>query len=265
MAETSLPPLKGFLPSSLIEWEGKVSCALFLPGCNFRCPFCHASSLVLAGQKTEAIPFEPIQRRLRANEGWLDGAVVSGGEPTLHKHLIDLILELRKLVPAIKLDTNGSNPHVVRDLLAEGLLDFVSMDVKAPLGEAYKRAAGVDVDCAAIAETIALLHDSGVGHEFRTTVVPGLHECADVVAIARHLGRGERLILQQFAPLNCLDPRLNEAKPYPRSVLRDMARAAGEFLAECRVRGERVREHAGQAGTGRATRNDTGSASGRTP
>ena len=234
-----LPPIKGYLRSSLIEWEGKISCAVFLPGCNFRCPFCHAAALVAGADETETIPFQSVAAHLTANAGWIDGAVVSGGEPTLHKNLRDLILTLRELVPAIKLDSNGTHPRVVEALLAEGLVDFVAMDVKAPLDERYSRAAGVPVDCGAIAASVRLLRESGVAHEFRTTVVPGLHAPADIVAIAQFLGRGERLVLQQFAPLNCLDERYNELTPYGRDELRDMARAARAFLDDCVLRGER--------------------------
>ncbi len=234
----SLPPIKGYLPSSLIEWEGKVACAVFLAGCNFRCPFCHASHLVLAAEKLETIPFEPIERNLRDNRGWIDGVVISGGEPTLHDRLTPLIRAFRRLVPGVKIDTNGSMPHVLEKLIAEGMVDFVAMDIKAPLGEAYDRSAGVPVDREAIEASIDLLRESGVGHEFRTTVVPGLHTQAEVVEIARLLGPNEALVLQQFAPLNCLDRELNDRAPYTRPQLRTMARAAAEFLADCKVRGE---------------------------
>jgi pyruvate formate lyase activating enzyme len=233
----ALPPIKGFLPSSLIEWEGKVACTLFLPGCNFRCPFCHASHLVLAPEKLETVPLEPILQHLQSNRGWIDGAVLSGGEPTLHDGLIPLIAELRRLVPAIKLDTNGSLPDVVERLIREGHVDFVAMDVKGPL-EAYERFAGVPVDCEAIAASIRLLRESGVGHEFRTTVVPGLHTPGDILGIARLLGPDERLVLQLFAPLNCLDRALDERAPMSRAELRTLARAAAEFLTDCTVRGE---------------------------
>jgi pyruvate formate lyase activating enzyme len=237
----TLPPIKGFLPSSLIEWEGKVAAAVFLPGCNFRCPFCHATDLVLGADKLNTIPFDAVARHLEANRGWIDGVVLSGGEPTLHAGLAHLIEALRTLVPGIKLDSNGASPEALDALVQKGLIDFVSMDVKAPLGEAYQRATGgVGVDCADIQRSIALLRDGGIGHEFRTTVVPGLHTQADVVAIARLLGPGERLVLQQFAPLNCLDPSLNERKPYGRDALRDMARAAAEHVASCHLRGEQA-------------------------
>jgi len=233
-----LPPIKGFQKACLIEWEGKLSSAVFLPGCNFRCPFCHASALVAHGSDLESIPLEQVIDHLEANRGWLDGVVVTGGEATIHPALGALLVALREHAPAIKLDTNGSRPDVVRELIDGGLVDFVAMDVKAPLGEAYARAAGVEVDCRAIRSTIDLLRSSGIGREFRTTVVPGLHTSREIVAIARELGPEESLILQQFAPLQCLDPAFLERRPYTRERLREMAAAAGEFLAECRVRGE---------------------------
>jgi len=234
----SLPPMKGYLPSSLIEWEGRVSCAIFLPGCNFRCPFCHAGRLILTPDELGAIPLDSILSDLHSRRGWIDGVVVSGGEPTLHGGLPELIHALREHVRDVKLDTNGSRPHVVRDLIERRLIDFVAMDVKAPLGEAYQVATGVEADCSVIAETIDLLRTSGIGHEFRTTVVPGLHTTEDIAAIARLLGRTERLILQQFAPLNCLDPSFLERRPYDRRQLRKMAAAASDFVGECKVRGD---------------------------
>lgn len=234
----ALPPIKGFLPTSLIDWEGCLCSAIFLPRCNFRCPFCHASQLVLQPEELETIELATVVEHLDANQGWLDGIEVSGGEPTLHKRLAELIATLRRHVPRVKLDTNGTRPAALEHLIDEGLIDFVAMDVKAPFGEAYCEVAGTRVDCEAVEASIDLLRHSGVGHEFRTTVVPGLHTLDDIVAIAELLGPNERLVLQQFAPLNCLDPAFNDRRPYGRDELRQMASAAGELLAECHVRGE---------------------------
>ncbi len=233
-----LPPIKGFLPTSLIEWEGHLVCALFLPGCNFRCPFCHASDLVLRADQVADVALQDVVDHLRSNRRWVDGVVVSGGEPTLHGNLAALIGVLREHVPAIKLDTNGSRPQVVRELIEAGLVDSVAMDVKAPLDERYAAATGVPVDAEAILVSIDLLRSRGIEHEFRMTVVPGLHTCRDVVEVARCLGPTESLVLQQFAPLNCLDPGYRERQPFARSHLRDMATAATEFVGRCRLRGE---------------------------
>lgn len=234
----SLPPIKAFLPTSMIEWEGRLSCAIFLPGCNFRCPFCHARDLVLYHDELEDVPLEKVLRHLLDNRGWVDGVVISGGEATTHEGLTSLIAVLREHVGSVKLDTNGSNPQVVEALVNAGLVNSVAMDVKAPLDERYSLAAGVPVDVEAVRETLEFLRSSGVEHEFRTTVVPGLHTCHDIVEIARCLGPTESLVLQQFAPLNCLDPSYGERRPFTRDHLRDMAEAAKEFVAHCRLRGE---------------------------
>jgi len=236
--DNHLPPIKGFLPTSLIEWEGHLACTLFLPGCNFRCPFCHASDLVLRPEQVAGVPIQAVVQHLQANRGWVDGVTICGGEPTLHRRLPNLIALVREHVGAIKLDTNGSRPQVIETLLDNGLVDAVAMDVKAPLDERYDTAAGVPVDRAAIQATIDLLIARGVEREFRTTVVPGLHTAKDIVDIARLLGPTERLVLQQFAPLNCLDPSYLDRQPITRDQLRQMAAAAAEFVAECALRGE---------------------------
>jgi len=234
----ALPPVKGFLPISLIEWEGRLACALFLPGCNFRCPFCHASDLVVRPDEIEDVPLSAVIQHIQANRGWVDGVVISGGEATVHDGLPTLIAVLREHVGGIKLDTNGSMPDVVAELVEGGLVNSVAMDVKAPLDARYSAAAGVEVDTEAVRATIAFLRSRGIEHEFRTTVVPGLHTCRDVVEIARELGPTETLVLQQFAPLNCIDPGYQERRPFTREQLRDMASAATEFVSHCRVRGE---------------------------
>ena len=236
--EGRFPFLKGFLPTSLIEWEGRLSCAVFLSGCNFRCPFCHASDLVLRADALDPIPFAAVAGHLDANRGWIDGVVVSGGEATLRPELPDLIEALREHVPAVKLDTNGSHPATVEALIEARLIDCVAMDVKAPLGEAYEEAAGVPVDCDAIRATMDLLRGRGFPREFRTTVVPGLHTRDAIAEIARLLGPTETLILQQFAPLNCIDPAYLERRPYTRDQLREMAVATKGLVAACRLRGE---------------------------
>jgi len=236
--DDGLPPIKGFLPTSLIEWEGRLSCALFLPGCNFRCPFCHASDLVLRPDELEDVALGTVIEHLRANRGWVDGVVVSGGEATVHPGLPALLGVLHEHVGGVKLDTNGSRPEVVAELIEAGLVNAVAMDVKAPLDGRYSAVAGVPVDPEAIRATIALLRSRGIEHEFRTTVVPGLHTARDMVDIARELGPSETLVLQQFAPLNCIDPAYGELLPFTRDQLRDMASAATEFVSRCRLRGE---------------------------
>ncbi|NQT86308.1 anaerobic ribonucleoside-triphosphate reductase activating protein [bacterium] len=233
-----LPPIKGFLPTTLIEWEGRITTAVFVAGCNFRCPFCHAREIVLEPNALEDIPLDEVLAHIERQKGWVEGIAISGGEPTIHPGLADLIDVFRQVGLAVKLDTNGSNPGVLKSLIDAGVLAAVAMDVKAPLAESYRIAAGVEVDVDFIQASIDILRQSGIEREFRITVVPGMHSVKDILAVARLLGEGEKLILQQFAPLDCLDPAYNERAPVKRVELRDMAAAAAEFVSECRVRGE---------------------------
>jgi len=228
--------IKGLQETTLIDWPGRLCSTIFLPYCNFRCPFCHAKQLVLEPETLETIPVETVLETVVRLEGWLDGVVICGGEPTLHEGLGDLIRALRGAGAAVKLDTNGSQPEALRGLLDEGLLDFVAMDVKAPLDDRYRRATGVNCDLEALRSSIRLIIDSGVDYEFRTTMCPEFVTPGDVVEIAQTLTGAKRLALQQFRPDNCLDPTLEELKPYPPDVLNEAARAAAPHVRKCIVR-----------------------------
>jgi len=207
--------IKGFIEASFLDWPGRVAAVVFLPGCNFRCPFCHNKELVLNPRFFEDISLEEVVAGLRGNEGWIDGVVVTGGEPTLSPGLPELIRTLRAEGLPVKLDTNGSMPEVIKMLLEEGLIQAVAMDVKAPLNiDDYSRAAGTAADLDAVKESISLLCGSGIEVIFRTTVVPALHDEAAVRAIAGALP-GHRLLLQNFRPADTLDPAYSVMKPFP--------------------------------------------------
>ena len=202
-------PIKGFIESSFTDWPGKVAAVLFLPGCNFRCPFCHNRDLVLSPHIFEDYPLETIISGLREDEGWLDGVVITGGEPTIHPGLPVLMEALRETGLMLRLDTNGSRPDVLKSLIGQGLIDAAAMDVKAPLDAvSYSAAAGVGVDIGPVSESVRLLAESGLEVAFRTTVVPGLHDAESVMAIAGELG-GRPLMLQNFRPADTLDPAFN--------------------------------------------------------
>jgi pyruvate formate lyase activating enzyme len=215
--------IKGFLETSFVDWPGKVVAVLFLPGCNFRCPFCHNHQLVLNPGGHEDIPLEYVMARLAELKEWVDGVCISGGEPTIHPRLPFLMAEIKRAGQLVKLDTNGSNPHVLRSLVEGGLVDCVAMDVKAPLDTArYARAAGVPADLEKIQESICLLKKGTVEYHFRTTVVPALHKEEDLLTLARHLSGSSSLTLQNFNPENPLDPRLKGTSPYPEEWLQEM-------------------------------------------
>jgi pyruvate formate lyase activating enzyme len=227
--------IKGFLENTLIDWPGKLCSIVFLPGCNFRCPYCHAKHLVHSDPLDESIPVGAVTQKLEELKGWLDGVVVSGGEPTLHDELEGLLEEFRKTGALTKLDTNGSDPEMIGHLVDRGLVDCVAMDVKAPLDDRYLAVTGGRADLACIRRSIKVIMDAGVEYEFRTTMCPAFVRVEDVVEIARSVSGARRLALQQFRPTDCLDESLEKVTPYDREVLERAARLAAEFVAECVV------------------------------
>ncbi len=179
--------IAGFVPCSLSDFPGHLAAVVFTQGCNWRCPWCHNPALVYPEQFTATFPEADIFAHLARRRRQLDGVVVTGGEPTLHPDLAAFLTRVRQLGYATKLDTNGSRPAIVRDLLAAGLLDFVAMDLKAGW-ERYATAAGVPVDTAALDETLALVRASGIAHQLRTTRWPGLTADDEAEITARAAG-----------------------------------------------------------------------------
>ncbi len=178
--------IAGLQKMTLLDFPGKVACTLFLQGCNFRCPFCHNSGLLEHGDE----PFmaeDAFLQFLEKRKGLLEGVCITGGEPTLQSGLPDLIRGIRKLGFAVKLDTNGSRPDVLRALCDEGLLDYVAMDVKnAP--DRYGQTVGVDhLPLQKTEESLRLLLQGNVPFELRTTVVKPLHDTAAVARMGRWL------------------------------------------------------------------------------
>lgn len=215
-----LPPIKGFLETSFIDWPGKLCAILFVGGCNFRCPFCHNHPLVLAPEGMETIPFSEIMGRLAARKNWLAGVCISGGEPTLSPGLPAMIARLKAEGWAIKLDTNGSRPKVLARLLADKLLDMVAMDVKTVLlQDKYERCAGGPVDLGAIQKSIDLLSYSDIPHEFRMTIAPSLHTEEDIIAWNQQFDRSRsRRTLQNFNPLTTLDVRFEKEQGFAPEI-----------------------------------------------
>lgn len=223
--------IKGFLETSFLDWPGKICSVLFLPGCNFRCPYCHNHPLVFSPARLTSIPLEEVLSRLYAFRGWIDGVCITGGEPTLHEDLPLLIQKIKEGGFSVKLDTNGSRPEMLGKLIEEGRVDFVSMDVKGPLDSfSYRRAAGLPVDLSLISRSIEILKGEKVGYQFRMTVVPTLHSEEEVRILGKQLRAGPRLILQNFNPEDPLDPALKKALPYDPKVLKEMEKTVQEMI-----------------------------------
>ena len=188
----------GINKTTLLDYPGRVACTIFLGGCNFRCPFCQNSSLVLDPAKQVPIPEEEIFSFLKKRQGILDGVCISGGEPTIDPSLPDLLRKIRELGYDIKLDTNGSRPETVKSLYREGLISKVAMDIKA-CPDNYAALTGLSLpDTGALKETAAFLMNSGIEYEFRTTVVRELHTERDFEEIASWLSGAEEYYLQAY-------------------------------------------------------------------
>ena len=215
--------IKGFLETSFLDWPGKLCSVLFLPFCNFRCPYCHNHPLVFHPEQYTTVPLEDIFTRLRSLRTWIDGVCLTGGEPTLHSDLPVLLQEIKRNGFLAKLDTNGSNPQMLENLIRGGKVDFISMDVKGPLDPfRYSRSAGLPIKLKPILESIEILKRGNVEHEFRMTVVPGLHQEEDIRMLGDQLKAGPRFILQNFNPENPLDPSLRNRGPYDPKLLKKM-------------------------------------------
>jgi len=211
------PPVGGYLPTSFLDWEGHVVSVVFMIGCNFRCPFCHNVPLATGmaeGLNTGAVLSDIWRRRL-----FLDGAVISGGEPTLYPDLEEILEWFRETAQIpVKLDTNGSRPEVLDWLVRRGLVDAVAMDVKAPW-EKYSILSGVPVEPDRIRSSIEILRSLQVAVEFRTTFVPGLLTIEDLRRIRLQLDGDPRWVVQLFRPEHALDPGLRDIAPPAREEI----------------------------------------------
>jgi pyruvate formate lyase activating enzyme len=213
--------IKGFLETSFSDWTGKLCSVLFLPTCNFRCPYCHNHPLIFHPEQYATLSWEDILTRLHSLREWIDGVCITGGEPTCHADLPLLLQKIKRNRFLIKLDTNGSNPQMLEALIEGKEIDFVSMDVKAPLDPfQYSRSTGLPINLKPILESIEIIKREKVEYEFRMTVIPGFHREEDIQTLGHQLRVGRRFVLQNFNPENPSDPSLKNIVPYDPSVLK---------------------------------------------
>ncbi len=190
--------IAGLQTMTLLDFPEKVACTVFTFGCNLRCPFCHNASLV-TGQPFEHMSEEAFFSFLSRRKGILDGVAVTGGEPLLHPQLPAFLKKIRDAGFAVKLDTNGCFPARLEEVLSEGLVDYVAMDIKnAP--EKYPETVGIaDFDVTPVLKSASLLMEGRFPFEFRTTLVKGLHTPTDMEKIGRWLAGDENFFLQSFS------------------------------------------------------------------
>lgn len=227
----------GLQELTLIDYPGKLACTVFLTGCNFLCPWCYAKELVLAEEikKQPEIPQKKFFDFLKERKELLEAVVLCGGEATLNKGLPSFVKKIKRLGFLVKLDTNGSNPRMIKKLINRGLIDYVAMDIKLPK-ERYPEVFAKKVDIRNIETSIALLKKNKVDYEFRTTVVPTIHEKEDIIKIAHWIKPAKKYFLQNFKPQKTVDPSFEKIKPYPREFLLEIQKAISPFFKICQVR-----------------------------
>ena len=238
----------GLQKTTLIDYPGKIATTVFLMGCNFRCPFCYSTELVLpAKMKNQPkISQADFFNFLKRKKDLLDGVVVCGGEPTIYQDLPDFIKKIKDLGYLVKLDTNGSNPEMLENLIRDNLVNYVAMDIKAPFGaksqiskfksQSYEKATGVKINLEKIKKSVEIIKNSGIDYEFRTTVVPGIHIKEDILQIAREISPAKRYYLQNFRPEKTIDPDFEEINPYPQECLVEIQNAIAPFFEICQIR-----------------------------
>lgn len=221
---------------TLLDYPGKVACTLFTAGCNFRCPFCHNAGLVLPDRLEDAsISEDEVMSFLKKRAGMLDGVAITGGEPLLHTDMPEFLGKIKSLGYKIKLDTNGSNPKLLKEIVNAGLVDRVAMDIKNAPTE-YNKTAGCSVDMEKIEESKDFLLTGTCDYEFRTTVVKGIHTKESIVAAAKWISGAKEYYLQQFKDSgNLIAPDTFE--PFDENEMHELADAVRSFVPTVEVRG----------------------------
>ncbi len=251
--------IAGLLPTSLQDYPDQIAAVLFTQGCNFHCPYCHNPELIggrpdnsseaenekRKDNKEKNLPFyeeKEIINLLKDRTDYLDGVVITGGEPTLQPDLAAFLEKLvRDLGYKIKLDTNGSRPQVLRKLIADNLLDMVGWDYKLPL-KRYQELTSEENMAEKVIASGKILADSSLNVEIRTTVVPGLLEKQDILQISQEINDldgnifPDNYILQEFRPDQVLDCDFSTLSPYPREVMEEFKKLAEKYLKNVNIR-----------------------------
>ena len=232
--------IKRMIDTSLIDWEGKIVSTLYVSSCNFRCPFCYNYDLVLNPNNFSNISSQEIDSFLLERKKFIDGICMSGGEPTLYPDLPTYFKGIKEKGFLIKLDTNGTNPKLLEELLNDELIDYIAMDIKSSLNFSdYARAAGIKdkILLERVKDSIRLIMSSQIEYEFRTTVVPLLHTEKTIIEIAKYISGAKKYVLQNFSPSeSTLEPSFRKIKPYSSEELVEVSEKAKEYVPNCYYR-----------------------------
>ena len=229
--------IKQMIETSLVDWEGKIVSTLYLPLCNFRCPYCYNCDLILHPENFPDISQREINNYLLERKDFIDGICMSGGEPTLYLDLPAYFKEIKDKGFLIKLDTNGTNPKLLKNLVDFSLVDYIAMDIKSSLDfNNYSKAAGIKdkMIIEKVKDSIKLIMNSKIDYEFRTTVVPLLHSDETIMEIARYISGAKKYVLQNFSPLEkTLNPSYQKIKPYPDEKIQELSEKTKKYVPNC--------------------------------
>jgi pyruvate formate lyase activating enzyme len=225
----------GFQKTTLIDYPGKVACTIFLSGCNLRCPWCYSKELVLPEEIKKQPEFseEEIFSFLKKRQGLLQGVVICGGEPTIQKDLFLFISKIKEMGFLVKLDTNGTNPETLKELIKENFIDYVAMDIKLPK-EKYQKILGISGDI--IEESINILKNSNLEYEFRTTVVPTIHEKKDIIEIAKWISPQDKYFIQNFNSQKTIDQKFENMKGFTQEELLEIKESISPYFKIVEIR-----------------------------
>lgn len=228
--------IKGYQGTSLLDYPGKIASLVFFAGCNLSCPFCHNPDLLIDDGRLPDYPLDELLADLWQRRHFIDGVVVTGGEPTLDPELPPFLRQVKEMGLLVKVDTNGLAPLVLKQLLGEGLVDFVALDLKtAPerYGELHNRPVGL----ASLGKTVQLLRNTVVDYELRTTCVPGLVTDDDLEKLGRLVSGCRHWALQQFVPAHAMGEACRALEPYPADKLHRLAEIASRYVERVSLRG----------------------------
>jgi pyruvate formate lyase activating enzyme len=226
----------GFEKSTLLDYPGKISAVVFTHGCNLRCPYCHNPELVIEGfDRSKAWTEEYILKFLKKRIGKLDGVVITGGEPLIQKDISGFIKEIKGMGFLVKLDSNGLMPKKLEEIILEGNVDCIAMDVKYPK-EGYETFSGIKNIAKTISQSIDIIMNSGLDYEFRTTYVKGIHDNNSVEEISQMIKGSSNYYIQNFRPGKTINPTLSAQNSFTETELEVFKDIASKYIKHVEIR-----------------------------